>query len=159
VRTWAENATGDPNLNEEYRERLAGVLEIPGLAALAIGAFVLAGSRVFLAVDATAAVIIAGAASFILLIGFTVVAYYPRATRSIASIFVVLAGIIVIGSGIFAAAIGEREFEEHHGETPHEVDEEHEEEGEQPNSDPAAEPPGEADVPGTTVAGEGGGDE
>jgi hypothetical protein len=133
VRTWAENATGDPNLNEEYRERLASVLEIPGLAALAIGAFVLAGSRIFLAVDATAAVVIAGAASFIFLIGFTVVAYYPRATRSITSIFVVLAGIIVIGSGIFAAAIGEREFEHHGPEAEHE------------NSDPAA------DVPGTTV--------
>jgi hypothetical protein len=122
VRTWAENATGDPTLNEEYRERLAGVLEIPGLAAVAIGAFVMAGSRVFLAVDATAAVVIAGAAAFILLIGFSFFAYYPRAGRSVASIFVVLAGIIVIGTGIFAAALGEREFEEHHGETPHEVD-------------------------------------
>lgn len=122
VRTWAENATGDPTLNEEYREHLAGVLEIPGLAVVAIGAFVMAGSRVFLAVDATAAVIIAGVASFLLLLGFSAVAYYPRAGKSVASIFVVLAGIIVIGSGIFAAAIGERDFEEHHGETPHEAD-------------------------------------
>lgn len=136
VRTWAENATGDPNLNEEYRERLAGVLEIPGLAALAIGAFVMAGSRVLLAVDATTAVIIAGAASFVLLLGFSVLAYYPRAGRSIASIFAVLAGIIVIGSGIFAAAIGEREFEHHGPKAEHE------------NSDPAA------DVPDTTVPGE-----
>jgi hypothetical protein len=136
VRTWAENATGDPELNEEYRERLAGVLEIPGLAALAIGAFVMAGSRVFLAVDATAAVIIAGAASFLLLIGFSFLAYFPRAGKSVASIFVVLTGIIVIGSGIFAAALGEREFEHHGPEAEHE------------NSDPAAE------VPDTTGPGE-----
>jgi hypothetical protein len=136
VRTWAENATGDPNLNEEYRERLAGVLEIPGLAALAIGAFVMAGSRVFLAVDATVAVIIAGAASFLFLLGFSFLAYYPRASRSVASIFVILTGIIVIGSGIFAAALGEREFEHHGPEAEHE------------NSDPAA------DVPGTTTPGD-----
>jgi hypothetical protein len=129
VRTWAENATGDPELNEEYRERLAGVLEIPGLAVLAIGAFVMAGSRVFLAVDATAAVIIAAAVSFILLIGFSFLAYYPRAGKSVASIFVILTGIVVIGSGIFAAAIGEREFEHHGTDTEH------------GNSDPAAEVP------------------
>lgn len=129
VRTWAENATGDPTLNEEYRQRLAGVLEIPGLAALAIGAFVMAGSRVFLAVDATAAVIIAAAVAFLFLIGFSFLAYYPRASRSVASIFVILAGIIVIGSGIFAAALGEREFEHHGTDTEH------------GNSDPAAEVP------------------
>lgn len=129
VRTWAENATGDPNLNEEYRERLAGVLEIPGLAVIAIGAFVMAGSRVFLAVDATVAVIIAAAVAFLFLIGFSFIAYYPRASRSVASIFVILAGIIVIGSGIFAAAIGEREFEHHGTDTEH------------GNSDPAAEVP------------------
>lgn len=134
VRTWAENATGDPTLNEEYRERLAGVLEIPGLAVVAIGAFVMAGSRVFLAVDATAAVIIAGAASFFLLLGFTLLAYYPRAGKSVASIFVLLAGIIVIGSGIFAAAIGERDFEEHHGETSHEVDADAEDTGQSDDS-------------------------
>ncbi|MDZ7734412.1 MAG: hypothetical protein U5R31_16275 [Acidimicrobiia bacterium] len=122
VRTWAENATGDPELNEEYRQRLAASLEVPGLATLVIGAFVMAGSRVFLAVSATGAVVIAGAVSFLLLIGFTLVAYYPRASRSVAGVFALLAGIIVIGSGIFSAAIGEREFEEHHHEDTEEVD-------------------------------------
>jgi hypothetical protein len=136
VRTWAENATGDPELNEEYRQRFAAGLEVPGLAVLVIGAFVMAGSRVFLAVSATGAVVIAGAASFILLIGFTVVAYYPRASRSVVGIFALLAGIVVIGTGIFSAAIGERDFEHHH-EEPAEGGEEHG--GEDEVGDPAAE--------------------
>jgi hypothetical protein len=126
LRAWAENATGDPNVNEEYRRRVASALEIPGIAVIAIGALAISLSRVLLAVSSMGAVAVAGAAAFVFLVGFTVVAYFPKVNRSVVSIFIVLAGLLVIGTGIFSAAIGERDFEEHQleeeGDSPAEAD-------------------------------------
>jgi hypothetical protein len=126
LRAWAENATGDPNANEEFRWRVASALEVPGIAVIAIGALAISLSRVLLSVSSTGAVAVAGAAAMLFLVGFAVVAYFPKVNRAVVSIFIVLAGLVVIGSGIFAAAVGEREIEEHHleeeGETPAEAE-------------------------------------
>jgi hypothetical protein len=114
VRAWAENATGDPDVNEEYRQRLASGLEIPGISVLAAGALAMSLSRVLLAVSEIGAVIVAGVVAFLFLVGFTALAYLPKINRGLVSIVVILAGLAVIGSGIVSAALGEREIEEHH---------------------------------------------
>jgi MFS family permease len=114
VRAWAENATGDPGVNEEYRQRLASGLEIPGISVLAAGALAMSLSRVLLAVSEQGAVIVAGVVAFLFLVGFSAVAYLPKLHRGIVSIVIILAGLAIIGGGMVSAALGEREIEEHH---------------------------------------------
>ena len=57
IRTWAEHATADNQVNEEIRERIAFGVEVPVIACIIIGAVAVSLSRVFLSVSSTGAVV------------------------------------------------------------------------------------------------------
>lgn len=116
ARNWADEATGDPDVNEQIHERLVFGLEVPLIALIIVGAMVISISRVLLAVGQTEAVIAAGVIAAIVFALGVLVAYVPRLSRNVVTIFLVAGAIGVISAGVVSAAQGEREFEEHHGE-------------------------------------------
>jgi hypothetical protein len=119
LRSWADNATGDADANEQVHERIAFGLEIPLAAGVVIAVVVSSLSRVLLTVDATAAVAIAGVAAAIIFFIGTAVAYFPQVNRNAVSALLVCGALIVIGAGVVSAAQGERDFEEHEGGESH----------------------------------------
>jgi hypothetical protein len=112
VQAWADRATGDPATNRQIRNRLMFPIELPLFGALAVGVVVLAISRVFLTASAEAAVWIAVAfAALVLAIG-ALIAARPRLNADVIAAVLAVLAVAVIGAGITAAALGEREF--HH---------------------------------------------
>ncbi len=113
VRDWAEGATGDPDANDEVRERMIAVLTVP-LAAVGIAAvMVLSISRVLLTVERLDAVVVAGAAAGLIFLSALLIAYVPRLGPRIVTAFLLVGAVLVIGAGILSAVRGERDFEEH----------------------------------------------
>ncbi len=121
VEAWADRATGDPEVNATIRDRVAGPLEVPVFAALAIAAVVISVSRVLLTVSSTGAVVVAGIMS-VFIFGTAVLIAKGKLPRQIVSAVVALGAVGVLAGGIFGAINGERDF--HHGEEG-----EHSEEG------------------------------
>jgi hypothetical protein len=117
LRTWAEDATGDPEVNEEIHERIAFGLEVPLVAVVILGAVTVSVSRVLLAVDATAAVAVAAVVAALVFGLGVLVAYIPRIGKNAVTIFLLAAALLVIGAGVISAAVGERDFEQHESET------------------------------------------
>jgi hypothetical protein len=115
VKAWSERATGDPELNQQIRNRLMFPIEIPVFGALGIVVLVVAFSRIFLSLDrnATSAVAV-GIGAVITLAAFTI-AYRPKLSKDAIAVVLVIGAVLAIGGGIIAAANGPREFE-HHGE-------------------------------------------
>lgn len=115
VKAWSERATGDPATNRDIRNRLMYPLEIPVAGFLCVATIFLGVSRVLLAVDKTAAVIIGGVVAVLIFGAAIAIAEAPRMRRGILTAIFVLFGLAIIGGGIATAVIGERDFEEHHG--------------------------------------------
>jgi hypothetical protein len=130
VKAWSERATGDPVANREIRNRMMVPLEVPVGGLLAAALVFLGVSRVLLAVPATAAVAIGGGVATLMFAVCIALAARPAMRRSILSVVVVVLGLSVVGGGITAAVIGEREFHPHEAEAGHEGDAEGEGEGE-----------------------------
>lgn len=113
VKAWSERATGDAGANRELRNRIMFPLEIPVAGFLLIATVFVGVSRVFLAASKTGAVIFGGVVA-VLVFGFAIaIALRPELRKSLTAVAVVLLGLAVIGGGIAAAVIGERDFEEH----------------------------------------------
>ncbi len=113
VQAWADRATGDPEANRQIRNRFMYPLEIPIAGAAAIGAVVFLISRVLLALPKAGSNAVAiAAAALVLAVGFAVAAR-PRITRGLITALLVLGGLVVLVSGVVAAANGEREFHPH----------------------------------------------
>jgi len=118
VAAWADRATGDPAVNRRIRNRIMNPIEIPVFGAIGAVALVLCVSRVLLAVDETTSAIVAIAfAAFVLAAGF-LLAFAPRATRSLLAAVCVLAALGVIAGGIISAAHGSRTYEKEHPQAP-----------------------------------------
>ncbi len=112
IRTWSERVTIDPDANRELRSKLFFPVELPVIAALAIAVFVLAGSRILLAVDKTSSVIIAGVLATAIFAAAAALAARPSVNRTLLTGLLVVGGIGLLAGGVIAAASGEREF--HH---------------------------------------------
>lgn len=121
VQTWADRVTADSDVNEVIRARTLGPLEVPMIATLGIAAVVLAMSRMFLASSHTGAVVI-GVIFTIAIFGGAVAMSRTDASRKTWTAILAVGAVAVLGGGIVAAAIGEREI---HHESP-----DHSEEGE-----------------------------
>jgi hypothetical protein len=115
LRTWAERATGDDSINAELYHRFIDPLRTPVVAIVCIALVVLGLSRVLLAVSKTGSVLIFGGVAAIFFIGATLLALYPKSTRTITTVFVVGGALAILVAGIISAFVGERDFE-HHGE-------------------------------------------
>lgn len=117
IRTWSDHATVDANLNRRLRSTLFFPVELPIISAVVIAIFVLAGSRILLAVSKTGSVVVAGvlaALIFVAAIGF---AARPQATRGVMKGVLVLSALALLAGGVVTAAVGEREF--HHSGPDH----------------------------------------
>jgi plastocyanin len=113
VQAWSDRATGDPRYNRELRNRVMLPFEIPVGTVLVIAALVVPFSRVLLAVSQTGAVVVAIVAASLILLTAILFATRPRIGSAVVSSVLVLGAVVVIGGGIVAAAVGERDFEEH----------------------------------------------
>ena len=112
VQAWSDRATGDPAYNRELRNRVMLPFEIPIGTILLIAALVIPFSRILLAVSKTGAVVVAVAAATLILLTAILFATRPRIGSAVVSSVLALGAVVVIGSGIVAAAVGEREFHE-----------------------------------------------
>ena len=115
VQGWADRASTDAQFNRSLRNRVMLPFEIPAIAVIAIAVGVLAFSRVLLALPKLGSTYVSMiVAASILAIAF-LVASRPKISGNLVAAVLLAGGLLVIGGGIVAAAVGEREFE-HHGE-------------------------------------------
>jgi hypothetical protein len=112
VQVWADRATGDPEVNRAIRNRLMAPVEVPVGAVLIIAFVVLGLSRVLLAVSPMTAVVIATIAATLIVVGAIVVFIRPRHSGTLATAFLLLGALAIIGGGIAGVAAGERDFHE-----------------------------------------------
>ena len=113
---WADRASTDPSFNRSLRNRIMLPFEIPAIAAIAIGVGVLAFSRVLLALPKLGSTFVSIAVAATILGVATLVATRPRISPSLVAAVLLVGGVLFIAGGIIGAAVGEREFEEHHEE-------------------------------------------
>jgi hypothetical protein len=111
VLTWADRATGDPEVNRLLRGRMMGPFEIPLAAVLIGGGTVAALSRVFLALTEHGAVAAAtGGAAVVFLLGI-LFATRPRLSANVVAGILVVAAVGVVAGGVVAANHGETKVE------------------------------------------------
>ena len=120
---WADRATGDPVANRELRNRVMGPIELPVLGTLGIAAFVLAVSRVLLAVSKEWAVWFAVIATTVVMVIAIALAVVEKPNKNVVAGIIAVGAIAALAGGIVSASVGEREFHHLDGE------EEHSEEG------------------------------
>lgn len=118
LRAWAERATGDDATNAELYQRFITPFRLPVVSVLSIAVLVIGLSRLLLAVPKTASVVVFGLVALLFFIVAVALALRPEKSRSIATVLIVLAALVVIAAGIAAAVHGEREFEHHEGSAP-----------------------------------------
>jgi hypothetical protein len=118
VRSWSEQATGDPELNAEYRSRLIGPLETAVGAVLVIAVVGLAVSRILLALGGVAAVfVIIGLAALVFGLA-NLLARRPESLRSVLLGVLVVGGLVLIVAGIVAEVVGPSDEEGRAGTVP-----------------------------------------
>ncbi|MDQ3385227.1 MAG: cytochrome c oxidase subunit 4 [Actinomycetota bacterium] len=116
VQAWAERATPDPDENRSLRNRLMYPIEIPVLAAAAIGVVIVAFSRVLLAVSKVGSTVVAIVVAVLILGAAFLVTSRPRLSSSLLTAVVGIGVLGLLGGGIVGAVAGERSFEVHEGE-------------------------------------------
>ncbi len=109
---WADRASGDPAANKVLRDQVMQPFEVPILGFAAIAMFVLAMSRIFLAVSASGAVVAAGAAALLIFGTAVLLNFRPTIPKNLAAGLLVLGCASLLIGGIVAAAVGERDFHE-----------------------------------------------
>lgn len=119
VQVWSDRASGDPQVNREIRNRLMYPIEIPIAGAAVVGIVIFAVSRMFLALPSLASSLTAVlVAAVVLGFGF-LAAYRPQLSKDTLAGLVVATALVIVGGGVAAAVVGERDFEVHaedHGE-------------------------------------------
>jgi hypothetical protein len=115
LRTWAERATGDDEVNRELYHRFIEPFRIPVLSIVTIGFVAIALSRVLLAVSKTGTVVVFTVVGTLFLFGAILLAARPAVTKNAITIILFVGALLVIGAGTVAAVVGERDIE-HHGE-------------------------------------------
>ncbi|WP_426574761.1 hypothetical protein [Aquihabitans sp. McL0605] len=113
VRAWSDRATGDPEVNRGIRNRLMHPIEVPAIAILGIGGFVLAISRILLALPKTGSYLVfAIVPALIFGVGVLIVTK-PKLSQSVIAALLLVGGFAVLAGGVAAAIHGEREPEKH----------------------------------------------
>ncbi len=122
VRAWSDRATGDPEVNRAIRDRFLRPVEVPGLAVIGIGLMVLAVSRILLALPKEGGYVVFGLVPAIIFALGYLVANRPKISQSAIAGMLLIGGIALLGGGVVAAVVGEREHEGGHHTEEH-VDE------------------------------------
>lgn len=146
VQSWAERASADPAYNTSLRHRIMSPFEIPVLAALIIGGFLVALSRVLLALPKTGSTVLAIVLAALILAIATLVTSRPRVGSSVLAGLLAVGAVALIAGGIAGGVAGERDFEVHEVEGPEGDPEQgnnpEEDQGGEDQSDPGADPVG-----------------
>lgn len=126
ISAWSDLATSDPEVNRAVRRRVMLPIEVPVLGALGVGIFVLAVSRILIAVDHTAVYFIFGGAALAVMVVAAVLSLRPRMNPSVVAGLCVVGALAVLCGGVASAIVGPREIEPHHEEHGESEGEEHE---------------------------------
>lgn len=113
ISAWAEKATGDAEVNRAIRRRVMMPVEVPVLGALGIAVFVLAVSRILLALPPLGVYLLFAAVPIIVLVVAFALSARPRINRSIVAGLCVVGGLAILAGGVISAAVGPREIEHH----------------------------------------------
>lgn len=116
VQAWAERATADHAYNHALRHRIMSPVEVPLLAALVIGVFLISVSRVLLALPKEGATVFAIALAVLILAVGSLFAARPRLGSSVLAGALALGAVALIAGGIAGGVAGERHLEKHHAE-------------------------------------------
>lgn len=111
ISAWSERITGDPVVNTSIRNRMMHPIEIPIAAVLGIGLFVLAISRILLALPKNGSYLVFGIVPAIIFgVGILIVTK-PKLSKSVIAGLLLFGGVAVLAGGVAAAIAGEREHE------------------------------------------------
>lgn len=111
AKAWSERATGDPAVNRAIRNRVLYPIEIPLFGVVGIATFVLAVSRVLIALPSAGAYVVFGSVPAIILLVGWLVSARPTINRSVLTVALLLGGVAVLVGGVVGAAVGPREIE------------------------------------------------
>lgn len=114
VRAWSDRSTGDPEVNRAIRNRFMYPVEIPGIAVLGIGGFVLAISRILLALPKLGSYLVFGLVPVAIMAVGALVVLKPKVSQSVIAGLLLLGGLAILAGGIVAASAGEQKLEEKH---------------------------------------------
>lgn len=116
ISAWSDRITGDPAVNAGIRARMMHPIEIPVAAVLGIGVFVLAVSRILLALPKNGSYLVFGLVPAIIFGVGILIVMKPKLSRSVIAGLLLFGGVAVLAGGVWAAIAGEREHEggEHH---------------------------------------------
>jgi len=111
ISAWSERITGDPAVNTSIRNRMMHPIEIPVASVLGIGLFVLAISRILLALPKNGSYLVFGLVPAVIFgVGILIVTK-PKLSRSVIAGLLLFGGFAVLAGGVAAAIAGEREHE------------------------------------------------
>lgn len=113
ISAWAEKATGDPAVNRSIRRRVMMPIEVPVLGALGIAVFVLAISRILLALPKEGSYLLFAIVPLLVVVAAFSLATRPKINRSVVAGLCVVGALAVLAGGVVSAATGPREIEEH----------------------------------------------
>ena len=111
ISAWADRITGDPAVNASIRNRMMHPVEIPVAAVLGIAIFVLAISRILLALPKNGSYLVFAILPAIIFgVGILIVTK-PKLSRSVIAGLLLFGGFAVLAGGVAASIAGEREPE------------------------------------------------
>ncbi len=117
ISAWSDRITGDPAVNRSIRNRIMHPVEIPVAAVLGIGIFVLAISRILLALPKGGSYLVFGIVPAIIFgVGILIVTK-PKLSKSVIAGLLLFGGFAVLAGGVAASIAGERK---HEGDKAHE---------------------------------------
>ncbi len=114
VRAWSDRATGDVEVNRAIRNRLMYPVEIPGLAILGVGGFVLAISRILLALPKLGSYLVFGLVPVAIMAVGALIVLKPKLSQSVIAGLLLAGGLAILAGGIVAATAGEQKPKEEH---------------------------------------------
>lgn len=109
VQGWAERASVDPEFNRQLRHRLMLPFEIPALGLLVIGGFLIALSRVLLAVPENGSRIVAIVVAVVILGLAFLIAYRPKLSSNVLAVVLAIGVVALLAAGIAGGIAGQRE--------------------------------------------------
>jgi hypothetical protein len=116
ISAWADRITGDPAVNASIRALMMHPIEIPVATVLGIAVFVLAISRILLALPKNGSYVIFGLVPAIIFGVGILIVMKPKLSRSVIAGMLLFGGFAVLAGGVAAAIAGEREHEGGHEE-------------------------------------------
>ncbi len=118
IYAWSDRATADPFANRNVRHQLVYPMDFPLFAIVAIFLFVMAISRILLALPEGADTAVFGAVPFVAFVVAIFLSFRPDATRRVITTITVLSVLAVLAMGIYGFAKGPKSIEKHEN-TPH----------------------------------------